>query len=167
MLYSTLTYYLYNPHENKPYQVIRERLITAYEESDNQQFQKLPSELELGDQKSSHLLRRMRDLTRDKIPDATLRILWTNHLPPHIRSVLAVSDTFSTKTALEELALFADKMLEQHRDVAAISTTLPPQTSAFQIADTQFLLNEIRKRRIKSKTIVPKLQKKPFSKPQQ
>ncbi|CAH2098505.1 unnamed protein product [Euphydryas editha] len=100
--------------------------------------------MELGDQKP-HLLRRMRDLARDRISDATLRILWTNHLPPHIRSVRAVSDSFSTKAALEELALLADKMLEQHREVAAVSTTLPPQTSASQIVDTQFLINEIRK----------------------
>ncbi|XP_045453892.1 uncharacterized protein K02A2.6-like [Melitaea cinxia] len=136
---------LYNPPESKPYQAIKERLITAYEESDNRQFQKLLSEMELGDQKPSHLLRRMRDLARDRIPDATLRILWTNHLPPHIRSVLAVSDSFSTKTALEELALLADKMLEQHREVAAVSTTLPPPTSASQNIDTNFLINEIRK----------------------
>ncbi|CAH2083786.1 unnamed protein product [Euphydryas editha] len=106
---------LYNPPETKPYQAIKERLITAFEESDKRQFQKLVSEIELGDQKPSHLLRRMRDLARERIPDATIRILWTNHLTPLIRSVLAVSDSFSTKTALEELALLADKMLEQYR----------------------------------------------------
>lgn len=138
---------LYNPPETKPYQAIKERLISTYEESDSRQFQKLLSEMELGDQKPSHLLRRMKDLARDRIPDATLRIMWTNHLPSHIRSVLAVSESFSTKTALEELALLADKMMEQHREVSAIcpSQPTPPPPSSQPAADTQFLINEIRR----------------------
>ncbi|XP_060810826.1 uncharacterized protein LOC132904439 [Amyelois transitella] len=141
---------LYNPPETNPYQAIKERLITAYEESDSRQFQKLLSEMELGDQKPTHLLRRMRDLARDRIPDATLRLMWTNHLPAHIRSVLAVSESFSSKTALEELALLADKMMEQHREISAVYTTTSSQSSSqtqssSQPSDTQFLINELRK----------------------
>lgn len=134
---------LYNPPETKPYQAIKERLITAYEESDSRQFQKLLSEMELGDQKPSQLLRRMRDLARDRIPDNTLRLMWTNHLPSHVRSVLAVSDSFSTKTALEELALLADKMMEQHREVASVSVSSPQPAAS--TSDTQYLISEIRK----------------------
>ncbi|XP_026744647.1 uncharacterized protein LOC113505981 [Trichoplusia ni] len=91
---------LYNPPEENQYDAIKERLISAYEESDNLQFQKLLSEMELGDQKPTQLLRCMRNLARDKVPDTTLRLMWTNHLPSHVRSVLAVSESFSTKTAL-------------------------------------------------------------------
>lgn len=143
---------LYNPPETDQYKAIKERLISAYEESDNRQFQKLLSEMELGDQRPTQLLRRMRNLAREKVPDSTLRLMWTNHLPPHIRSVLAVSETFSTKTALEELALLADKMMEQTTptEVAAIQSPAPatspaPPTSSAPLADTQFLINELRK----------------------
>lgn len=137
---------LYNPPE-KQYDAIKERLITVYEESDSRQFQKLLSEMDLGDQKPSQLLRRMRDLARDKLPDDTLRLMWTNHLPPHVRSVLTVSESFSTKAALEELALLADKMMEQTREISAVSTSSPPPppSTSRQVADTQFLIDEIRK----------------------
>lgn len=137
---------LYNPPETDQYKAIKERLISAYEESDSRQFQKLLSEMELGDQKPTQLLRRMRNLARDKVPDSTLRLMWTNHLPSHVRSVLAVSESFSTKTELEELALLADKMMEQTAvpEVAVVQSSAPPPTSATQ-ADTQYLINEIRK----------------------
>ena len=147
-----ITDLLYNPPETNHYTAIKERLITAYEESDSRQFQKLLSEMELGDQKPSQLLRKMRDLARDRLPDATLRLMWTNHLPPHIRSVLAVSETFSTKTALEELALLADKMMEQTLQIAAVS--LPPSTPTPSVQrpapsttedPTLLLVSEIRK----------------------
>lgn len=137
-----ITDLLYNPPEKNFYDAIKNRLIEAYEESDSRQFQKLLSEMELGDQKPTQLLRRMKDLARSSIPDSTLRHMWTNHLPPHIRSVLAVSESFSKQTATEELALLADKMMEQTREVAAI--TSPPQSSTSQ-SDTQYLINEIRK----------------------
>lgn len=137
---------LYNPPETDQYKTIKERLISAYEESDSRQFQKLLSEMELGDQKPTQLLRRMRNLARDKVPDSTLRLMWTNHLPSHIRSVLAVSESFSTKTALEELALLADKMMEQttSTEVAAVQSPALPTPLAPQ-ADTLCLVNEIRR----------------------
>ncbi|KOB76088.1 Uncharacterized protein OBRU01_06312 [Operophtera brumata] len=103
---------LHNPPATEQYTTLKNRLISAYEESDSRQLQKLLSEIELGDQKPTQLLRRMRSLARDKVPDPTLRMMWTNHLPPHVRSVLAVSESFSTQTALDELALLADKMME-------------------------------------------------------
>lgn len=135
---------LFSPPE-KPYDSIKERLISAYEESDSRQFQKLLSEMELGDQKPSQLLRRMRDLARDKVPDKTLRFMWTNHLPSHIRSVLAVSESFSSKAALDELAQIADKMLEQSQEVTSVSAISPSTSSSTHQTDHQYLLAEIRK----------------------
>ncbi|GBP23359.1 hypothetical protein EVAR_22217_1 [Eumeta japonica] len=43
-----------------------------------------------------------------RIHNAALRLMWANHLLPHIRSVLAVSELFSDKITLEELALLAN-----------------------------------------------------------
>ncbi|XP_052742382.1 uncharacterized protein LOC128198895 [Bicyclus anynana] len=134
---------LFDPPATDLYTAVKNRLISAYEESDSRQLQKLLSEIELGDQKPTQLLRRMRFLAREKVPDSTLRILWTNHLPSHVRSVLAASESFSTKTALDELAILADKMVESSPSshIAAVespSTSVPP-------SDTKFLVEEIRK----------------------
>lgn len=113
---------LYDPPTTNQYNVIKERLISVYEESDGKQLQKLLSDMELGEQKPSQLLRRMRTLARNKVPDNTLRLMWMNLLPPHVRSVLVVSDTISKDTALDELAKLADKMLEQNHEISAVST---------------------------------------------
>lgn len=141
---------LYNPPSERHYTILKERLISVYEESEGRQFQKLLQEMELGEQKPTQLLRRMRNLARDKVPDSTLRLMWMNHLPPHVRSVLVVSDTISKTAALDELALLADKMLEQNQEVSAISLT-PHATSSTATAtshkceNSSYLVEEIRK----------------------
>lgn len=156
-----LTDILYNPPAQNYYSTIKERLIRLYEDSDSKQIKKLLSEMELGEQKSSQLLRRMRDLARDKFTDDTIRIMWMNHLPAHIRSVLIVSETFNNKASLDELAALADKMLEESPQIAAISTphfaapqiaavstqhfAAQPASSQASNVDTQFLINEIRR----------------------
>lgn len=114
---------LLQPPCKEKYTVLKERLLAVYEESENRQIQKLIGEMDLGDQKPSQLLRRMRDLARGKIPDDTLRILWQGHLPPAARAVLAVTDMQD----LESLANVADKVLETTRsaqvnEVAQISS---------------------------------------------
>ncbi|XP_063837222.1 uncharacterized protein LOC135086426 [Ostrinia nubilalis] len=95
---------LYDPPAENQYTVLKERLVSVYEESDGRQLQTLLSDMELSDQRPSQLLRRMRTLARNKVPDNTLRLMWMNLLPPHVRSVLVVSDTISKDTALDELS---------------------------------------------------------------
>lgn len=82
---------LLTPPETKKYQTLKDRLLQVFEESETRQFQKLLSEMELGTQKPSQLLRRMRDLARGKIPDQTLKIMWNSHLPSSVQAVLAVT----------------------------------------------------------------------------
>ncbi|XP_022836513.1 uncharacterized protein LOC111363877 [Spodoptera litura] len=113
---------LLKPPENKKFETLKARLLVAYEESENRQFQKLLSEMQLGDQKPSQLLRRMKDLARGKIPDETLIIMWQGHLPSAVRAVLAVSEMKD----LEKLAAVADKIMETTRplnDIAEIQAT--------------------------------------------
>lgn len=139
---------LYNPPAEKYYTALKSRLTSVYEESEGRQFQKLLSEMELGEQRPSQLLRRMRDLARDKVPDSTLRLMWMNHLPAHVRSVLIVSDTISKTAALDELSLLADKMMEQTQEVSVVSSssTNHQQPSPTQPkSETQYLIEEIRR----------------------
>lgn len=73
------------PSEDK-YKVLKERLLQVYEESAERQFQKLVSEMELGSQKPTQLLRRMKDLGRTtQVSDQTLKNLWLSRMPSEVR----------------------------------------------------------------------------------
>lgn len=88
---------LINPPAQARYDTLKKRLLHICEESENRQLQKVISEMELGEQKPSQLLRRMRDLARRKIPDDTLRILWQGHhstVTPPLRNRLKKWFTF-------------------------------------------------------------------------
>ncbi|KAF9423209.1 hypothetical protein HW555_001278 [Spodoptera exigua] len=113
-----------HPPERERYEALKNRLLQVYEESEQRQVQRLLSEMELGDLKPSQLLRRMKNLAADNISDAALRIMWTNHLPQSVRAVLAVSDNIAKYSDIHDLAMMADKILEQtqpHGTVAAVT----------------------------------------------
>lgn len=99
---------LIKPPATGKYEAIKSRLLQIYEESANRQVQKLISEMELGEQKPSQLLRRMRELATGKIEDDTLAIMWQGHLPAPVRAVLAATDI----KELDTLASVADKVME-------------------------------------------------------
>ncbi|XP_037297719.1 uncharacterized protein LOC119190287 [Manduca sexta] len=99
------------PPDTKKYEALKNRLLIVYEEPEVRQVQKLLKELELGDQKLSQLLRRMRDLARNKFGDETLSMLWMGHLPAAIQAILAVSELKD----LKKLATMADKVVETTR----------------------------------------------------
>ncbi|CAG9571718.1 unnamed protein product [Danaus chrysippus] len=116
-----LTDILYQPPAVDKYQAVKTRLLAAYEKSDVKNFQKLISGLELGDQKPSQLLRKMRELSSGMVTDEGLRIEWLNQLPTQVRVVLSVN----TEAALDTLAAMADKMLEytERPNIAAVSSS--------------------------------------------
>lgn len=112
---------LTSPPEADKYLALKERLIRSYEESEQQQFQKLLSGMELGDQKPSQLLRRMRELARGKMNEDTIRIMWLRLLPSSVTTVLAISEELS----VDKLSTIADKILENARlnQVSAVNTS--------------------------------------------
>ncbi|XP_050352206.1 uncharacterized protein LOC126774712 [Nymphalis io] len=119
--------------QTKKYDTLKSRLLAVYEESENRQLQKLLSEIDLGDEKPSQLLRRMRDLARGKIPDETLSIMRQGHLPAAVRSVLAVTDVKD----LENLATIADKIMENTRPIQIAEVSSKPSTSADNLSVLQ------------------------------
>ncbi|KAH9640026.1 hypothetical protein HF086_008121 [Spodoptera exigua] len=120
-----------SPPASGKYSTLKERLISTYQESDHRQLQKLLSGLELGDQKPSQLLRKMRDLSGKLLSDEALKVMWLNQLPAQIRAVLSVN----TESSLEMLAVMADKMMEHFEpaSVNVVSTTTACQDN-LQIA---------------------------------
>lgn len=152
---SQVTDILLNPPADGKYEALKSRLLNIYEESECRQIQKLIGEMDLGDQKPSQLLRRMKDLARDKVTDDTLNVLWQNHLPSAVRAVLAVSDTKDLST----LATIADKVLESSRplSVSAVSSDGPGTSSdtatiIAEIAKINLRLNQMEKSRSRSKS---------------
>lgn len=112
-----ITDLLLQPPATGKYVALKEKLLEIYEDSAKAQLQKLLSDIELGDQKPSHLLRKMRDLARGNVPDQTLCILWQNHLPQAARAAVAVADTQN----LDSLAAIADKVLEAVRPTSHVA----------------------------------------------
>lgn len=128
---------LIDPPESNKFETLKNRLLQIYEESESRKLQKLIGEMELGEQKPSQLLRRMRDLGRGKIPDDTLRMLWQGHLPQAARAVLAVTDTLD----LEKLATIADKILETTRPAHISEVTQVTSTSTNKILAEIYKIN--------------------------
>lgn len=118
---------LRDPPASNKFQALKTRLISTYEESETKQFEKLLSQMELGEQKPSQLLRKMRELNHDRINEDTLSMLWMRHLPASLRGVLAVADTKN----LENRAAMADKILETMRPVEIAELTTPSTSASY------------------------------------
>lgn len=131
------------PQEGK-YETVKNRLLTVFEESAERQFQKLVGEMELGSQKPSQLLRKMRELARNtQVSDEALKKLWMSRLSSSVRAVLVVSQD----TKLENLATMADKIVEnmQTGEVAAV-TSLPEDKASLvqQISEMTIEIKHLR-----------------------
>ncbi|XP_049707752.2 uncharacterized protein LOC126056930 [Helicoverpa armigera] len=66
-----VTQILVEPPEKNKYETLKNKLIFIYQESEERQVKKLIGEMELGDQKSSQLLRKMQDLARGRVNNET------------------------------------------------------------------------------------------------
>lgn len=89
------------PRENK-YTALKNKLIGLFSESNTKKLQTLLSDLELGDQKPSQLLTKIKTLSQNKLDDELLKTLWLRHLPINIQTILSISNDDLTK--LSELA---------------------------------------------------------------
>lgn len=135
-----------NPPTEDKYGALKARLISVYEESETRKLHKLMEEMELGDQKPSQLLRKMRELAGQKIPDDTLRIMWSKLLPPSVRAVLSVSDNAD----LEKLSRLADTVMDsvaQPNQVAQITHVSEMAAIHEKLSQLSLEIAELRRRR--------------------
>lgn len=133
---------LIEPPSSNKYNTLKRRLLDIYEEFEVRKIQKLIGEMDLGEQKPSQLLRRMQELAGSKIAKETLAILWQNHLPTSVRSVLTVTDS----KELDTLATIADKVMESllpAHTVAAVEQ-IPGGAATNIISEIQKLSNRIK-----------------------
>lgn len=109
------------PPETGKYETLKKRLLTTYQESTEKQFQRLVSDMDLGTQTPSQLLRKMAALAKNcNLTEEPLRKLWLSRLPAGVRAILTVSGD----TKLEDLVAMADKILENmgSGEVASVTT---------------------------------------------
>ncbi|CAG9138302.1 unnamed protein product [Plutella xylostella] len=145
----------------RKYATIKQRLLTVYEKSEVKNFQQLIRGLELGDQKPSQHLRKMRELSNGLITEEGLRIEWLDHLPAQLRVVLSVN----SESSLDTLAAMADKMLEysEPTTIAAVQnshTTYTPNTADVTVsAQLCVLSKQLEKLSLEGKALrIPVLQ---------
>ncbi|XP_049886493.1 uncharacterized protein LOC126380969 [Pectinophora gossypiella] len=108
-----------DPPEQQRYTVLKNRLMKIFQESAEAQFHKLVKEMDLGSQRPSQLLAKMRELAKNSgTAGDTLKNLWMTRLPGWARAILASS---SADTKLDDLASMADKIMDNLRsgDIAA------------------------------------------------
>lgn len=91
-----------------PYESLKTRLLSTYEESENSKLTKLLEQTTIGDEKPSHFLRSMRQKAGTLITDGLLRNLWLRALPRRMQEILTTVEG----TDLDKLAAMADKIAE-------------------------------------------------------
>lgn len=129
------------PHK---YQTLKDRLLQVYEDSINAQFKRLVSELELGAQKPSQLLRQMQDIGRNmQISEQILKNLWLSRLPATVRASLAVTQELK----LDKLAGIADNIMEHINvgEIASVYNSAPSTAaaSAFPVSEILAQINKL------------------------
>lgn len=107
-----------NPPISEKYKALSERLISEFEDSEHQKIKKLLTELQLGDERPSHLLRKMKQLSGTQLTDDFLQNLWMQRMPAHIQTVLSASSE-----KLDQLAIIADKVAEVVQPSAICATS--------------------------------------------
>lgn len=96
-----------SPPTSDMYEALKRRLIERFSESEELRLKKLLSDIELGDQRPSHLLSEMRELASGKVSDELLKTLWLQRLPTQVKIILTASGD-----SLVNLACMADKITE-------------------------------------------------------
>ncbi|GFT98633.1 transposon Tf2-9 polyprotein [Trichonephila clavipes] len=98
-----------NPDPVEPYEKARMELIKRSGESSHQEIRKLLIGEELGDRRSSELLRVMRRRAEShSVPDDLMLELFQQHLPTRVQSILAAISPLT----LEKAAEVADRVME-------------------------------------------------------
>ncbi|GFY61525.1 uncharacterized protein TNIN_70101 [Trichonephila inaurata madagascariensis] len=94
-----------SPSFSNKHKTLSNRLISEFADSEHQKIKNLLTELQLGDDKPSHLLRKMKKLSWGQLQEEFLKNIWLQCLPSQIQVALSIS----LKT-LDKLAEVADQV---------------------------------------------------------
>lgn len=96
-----------SPPASDKYQALKSRLISEFSDSEQRRIKAVLSELILGDEKPSHLLRKMKQLAGNILGEEILKTLWLQRLPTQVQAILSISND-----PVDKLAVMADKIHE-------------------------------------------------------
>ncbi|XP_014205401.1 uncharacterized protein LOC106637208 [Copidosoma floridanum] len=96
------------PPETDKYQKIKQRILDTFTESDESKLRKLLSREHIIDEKPTHLLQRLKQLSAGQCNEAVLRAIFLDYLPKSVRSHLVVNEN----QEITQLAQQADKIVE-------------------------------------------------------
>lgn len=109
------------------YLAFKRQLIARFTESKERQLNKLMTSLELGDKRPSSLLREMRRLAGENVPDDMLSTIWMSRMPNHVRGILSANLNIDLVTLSE----IADKIMDN------MSATTSNQVFAANVDECQ------------------------------
>ncbi|KYN07867.1 hypothetical protein ALC62_01158 [Cyphomyrmex costatus] len=112
------------PPRDGKYDAIKKRIVTAYDERDERRLRRLLRGNEMGDEKPTAYLHRLRNLATGQCSEPVLRSLFVEQLPDQIRTILTISDTQD----LGCLAEMADKAMDIIKP--SITTICIPEKTA-------------------------------------
>lgn len=98
---------LQTEYKDGKYKELKDALIEAFSATSTQRIKQLISNEQLGDQKPSQLLDKMRQLGGKSVTDEFIKNLWVQRLPETQRHILSASND-----KIESLANMADRMWE-------------------------------------------------------
>jgi len=131
-----------DPPAHNKYDAIKTRIINAFSESKETKLRKLLRGQELGEDKPSHLLQRLRNLAGNNCTDTIIRSLFLEQLPESARSIL----TISPEGNLDTLAMQTDRILEAIKPQVALvkAGSTQSDTNNNVASGIQAEINEIR-----------------------
>ena len=71
--------------------MLKGRICKQYAQSKNARLRTLLQDLQLRDQRLTHLLHQMQILAENKISEEVLKQLWLQRLPIHMQQILSIS----------------------------------------------------------------------------
>ncbi|XP_023235378.1 uncharacterized protein LOC111634772 [Centruroides sculpturatus] len=129
-----------NPPAENRYNTLKARLLADFSDSEQRRIKALLSDIALGDEKPSHVLRKMRQLANNKLGEDFLKTLWLQRLPQQTQAILAASDD-----GLENLAIMADKIGEvTHANVDEVQKG--PDNTQAQLSELQAQIESLSQR---------------------
>lgn len=104
-----------NPPEQDKYLTLKDRICSVLGETSATKIRRLLGSHELGNEKPSIFLQRLRNLAAGQVNDEILKTIFMEQLPENVRTILSISEVQD----LARLAAQADKIVEMARPVAA------------------------------------------------
>jgi hypothetical protein len=134
-LFDEVTPLMMDHKTTDPYDLLKEALLKRLALSDKQRADELFRDIELGDQKPTQLLRRMRQLLNgQQLDERLLKQLFLQKLPKQAQTALAACRSVS----LDELAETADAVIEAYSTSVSCVTTNPIASTSGYVSMEEF-----------------------------